>query len=77
MGYVKQTWVDKETPLDAAHMNHIEEGLDAAHKAIEENSQVATDDEIVEALLGMGALPAITDENGAILTDENNAILMI
>lgn len=39
--------------------------------------EVATDDEIVEALFGMGALPAITDENGAILTDENNAILMV
>lgn len=39
--------------------------------------EAATDDEIVEALFEMGALPAITDENGAILTDENNAILMI
>lgn len=39
--------------------------------------EAATDDEVVEALFAMGALPAITDENGAILTDENNAILMI
>lgn len=39
--------------------------------------EAATDDEIVEALFEMGALPAITDENGAILTDENNAILMV
>lgn len=36
MGYVKQTWIDKKTPLDAEHMNHIEEGLEAAHKAISE-----------------------------------------
>lgn len=27
MAYVKQTWVDLETPLDAEHMNHIEEGV--------------------------------------------------
>lgn len=39
--------------------------------------EAATDDEIVEVLFEMGALPAITDENGAILMDENNAILMI
>ena len=39
--------------------------------------EAATDDEIVEVLFEMGALPAITDENGAILTDENNAILMV
>ena len=27
MAYEKQTWVDNETPLDAEHMNHIEEGI--------------------------------------------------
>lgn len=27
MAYEKQVWVDGETPLDAAHLNHIEEGI--------------------------------------------------
>ena len=34
--YIKQTWVDGETPVDAEHMNHLEEGVAAAHKAIAE-----------------------------------------
>ena len=36
MAYVKQTWVDRETPLDAEHMNHIEEGIAANDAALEE-----------------------------------------
>ena len=36
MDYIKQNWVDKKTPLDAEHMNHIEEGIAAAHEAIKE-----------------------------------------
>lgn len=28
MGYTKQTWVDNQTPADASHMNHIEEGIE-------------------------------------------------
>ena len=27
MAYKKQTWVDFVTPLDAEHMNHIEDGI--------------------------------------------------
>lgn len=27
MSYVKQTWVDNVTPLNAEHMNHIEDGI--------------------------------------------------
>lgn len=27
MDYIKQTWVDGVTPLDAARMNHIEDGI--------------------------------------------------
>ena len=30
MTYIKQTWVDDVTPLDAEHMNHMEEGIAAA-----------------------------------------------
>ena len=28
MAYVKQTWVNGVTPIDAAHLNHIEEGIE-------------------------------------------------
>lgn len=31
MAYEKQTWIDNETPLDAEHMNHIEEGISALY----------------------------------------------
>lgn len=27
MAYKKQTWVDGVTPLDAEHLNHVEEGI--------------------------------------------------
>lgn len=27
MAYTKQTWENGKTPLDAEHMNHIEEGI--------------------------------------------------
>jgi len=32
--YVKQPWVDHSTPADAAHMNHIEDGIAAADDAL-------------------------------------------
>lgn len=33
MAYVKQTWVDGTTPLDAAHLNHMEEGIEKGVQA--------------------------------------------
>jgi hypothetical protein len=36
----------------------------------------ATDDEIISMLLELDMLPAITDSDGAILTDGNNNILL-
>lgn len=36
MAYIKQTWVDNVTPINAEHMNHIEEGVEQAAKAAEE-----------------------------------------
>ena len=30
MAYAKQAWVDGVTPVDAAHMNHLEDGIAAA-----------------------------------------------
>lgn len=34
MAYKKQTWVDLETPLDAEHMNHIEDGIGSLSEEI-------------------------------------------
>lgn len=34
MAYQKQTWVDRVTPLDAQHMNFMENGIQAAHNEI-------------------------------------------
>lgn len=34
MAYQKQTWVDRVTPLDAQHMNFMENGIQAAHDEI-------------------------------------------
>ena len=36
MDYIKQPWVDGETPLDAEHMSHIEDGIEAAHAVASE-----------------------------------------
>ena len=33
--YIKQTWTDEETPLDADHMNHIEDGIKSISDWIE------------------------------------------
>lgn len=34
MTYAKQTWTDNTTPVDAAHMNHIENGIAAVEAEI-------------------------------------------
>ena len=34
MAYTKKTWVSGETPLSAENMNHIEQGVAAAHNDI-------------------------------------------
>ena len=33
MPYTKQTWADHETPLDAEHLNHMEQGIAEAYTA--------------------------------------------
>lgn len=35
MAYEKQTWVDNQTPVDAEHLNHIEDGVAALSEEIE------------------------------------------
>ena len=44
MAYEKQTWVDGETPLDAEHLNHMEQGIaDADKNAATQSDWNATD----------------------------------
>ena len=46
MSYTKQTWVDHVTPIDAARMNHIEDGIYEASNAVPEGIQAALDSKI-------------------------------
>ena len=45
MSYVKQQWVDGQTKVDAAHLNHIEQGIADVESAIPDVSQFATKDD--------------------------------
>lgn len=49
MAYVKQTWVDLETPLDAEHLNHLEEGVSRLSEEIADisNLEATTGDAVV------------------------------
>lgn len=40
-------------------------------------ADLATTDDIISMLADLDALPAVADENGAILTDEHDAILLM
>lgn len=57
MAYEKQTWVDGVTPLDAVHLNHMEDGIAEADKAIGQlTEKIPTDDhinEIIDTKLGV------------------------
>ena len=44
---------------------------------IDSKFQIATDEDIIDSLLEIDMLPTVGDENGAILTDEDNSILLI
>lgn len=57
MAYKKQTWVDLETPLDAEHMNHIENGLGELSEEKRETINIAfrTDVSHVDQYLRIGA----------------------
>lgn len=45
MSYVKQQWVDGQTKVDAAHLNHIEQGIADVESAIPDVSQFVTKDD--------------------------------
>lgn len=66
--YIKQTWVDNETPVDAEHMNHIEDGVAAAHKAISElPAPLSVDDTLTVA---GAADAAVVGDRFTALTEE-------
>lgn len=67
--YIKQTWVDNETPVDAEHMNHIEDGVEAAHKALKElPTPAAVDDTLT--VPGAAADAAAVGQKVTALTEE-------
>ena len=43
MAYIKNTWEDHVTPIDAQHMNHMEEGIEQAAAAADA-AQAAADE---------------------------------
>lgn len=69
MAYEKQTWVDLVTPLDAAHMNHIEDGI-AALVGIESIAQTTTSTSdggtnVITATLSNGTTAKFNIKNGS------------
>ena len=66
--------------INSNFISHKKQTLSEAQKAqVQENIGVinATDDDMINVLVEMDMLPAVEDENGNILTDENDAILLI
>ena len=77
--YIKQTWIDGETPVDAEHLNHLEEGVAAAHKAIAELPEIPeipkipiVDDTL--SVPGAAADAAAVGNKVTALSEENAAI---
>lgn len=67
--YEKQTWVDLQTPLDAAHMNHIEEGI-ASIVGITSIKQTTTStadggNNVITATLDNGTTETFNIKNGS------------
>ena len=52
-------------------------GTDAINVLPFIGDEIATEEEIFETMSLIGVLPIVTDSEGAILTDENNNILLI
>ena len=44
---------------------------------IDSKFQIATDEDIIDSLLEIDMLPAVGEKDGAIITDEENIILLI
>lgn len=69
------TALDKPESVNLIINKHIIKKIDP--KFIDVKIEVATEDEVLEAMNLVDMLPVVTDSEGAILTDENNNILLI
>lgn len=58
MAYNKTTWIDDVTPLDAEHLNNMEDGIEKMHKATINGKLLSSNPSLTAA--DVGALPAST-----------------
>lgn len=65
MAYVKQTWIDGQTPLDASHMNHIEDGVEQLSEEITELAKKIEDDQHENAFTVRGAVVNVANAKKA------------
>lgn len=66
--------------INSNFISHNKQTLSAAQKAqVQENIGLvnAAEDDIIDMLVEIDMLPAVTDKNGNILTDETGAILLM
>jgi hypothetical protein len=66
--------------INSNFISHNKQTLSEAQKAqAQENIGLvnATEDDIIDMLVEIDMLPAVTDKNGNILTDETGAILLM
>lgn len=66
---------DKDEEHDYARIK-IGDGSTKINELPFVSSKIATDDEILELLTEVDMLPVVTDEDGLILADENDEILL-
>ena len=71
MSYVKQQWVDGQTKVDAAHLNHIEQGIADVESAIPDVSQFATKDDIYTKEQIDAKISSVMSYKGTVATVED------
>ena len=71
MPYQEQNWVDGTTPLDAAHMGHMEAGIKQAsdHAADTQNPH-----QVTKTQVGLGNVDNTSDLNKPVSTAQQAAI---
>ena len=82
MAYEKQTWVNGVTPLDAEHLNHMEQGIfeangnsgadgKSAYQYAVEGGYTGTEEAFAEKLASEALIVKITDSNGTLSADKS------
>lgn len=71
MSYVKQQWVDGQTKVDAAHLNHIEQGIADVESAIPDVSQFATKDDTYTKEQIDAKISSVMSYKGTVATTED------